>query len=77
MSALRRVDDRGVLLQVSRLGSSPELGERPELLQDERVPQDVEALELQPVGNYAVGIRWSDGHDTGIYAFERLRHLCP
>ena len=22
-------------------------------------------------------IRWSDGHSTGIYTFERLRELCP
>jgi DUF971 family protein len=29
------------------------------------------------VGNYAIGIRWSDGHETGIYSFERLRQLCP
>jgi DUF971 family protein len=27
------------------------------------------------VGRYAIGIGWSDGHDTGIYSFERLRAL--
>ena len=47
------------------------------LLQDNRVPSDVHVTELHPVGNYAVGIRWSDGHETGIYPFERLRALCP
>ena len=45
------------------------------LLQDERVPRDVRALEILPVGNYGISIRWSDGHDTGIYTFERLREL--
>ncbi len=30
---------------------------------------------MQPVGNYAYSIRFSDGHDTGIYAFELLRSL--
>ena len=32
---------------------------------------------LLPVGAYAVQIVWSDGHDTGIYTFESLRHDCP
>ena len=32
---------------------------------------------LVPVGAYAVQIVWSDGHDTGIYAFEMLRDACP
>jgi DUF971 family protein len=45
------------------------------LLQDDHVPRDVHALEILPVGNYGISIRWSDGHDTGIYTFERLRRL--
>lgn len=47
------------------------------VLQDATVPQDIRPLEIHPVGNYAIAIAWSDGHDTGIYAFERLRSLCP
>ena len=27
------------------------------------------------VGNYAVGMRWADGHDTGIYNFPMLYEL--
>jgi DUF971 family protein len=46
-------------------------------LRDESVPRDVQALEVHPVGNYGLGVRWSDGHNTGIYTFERLRQLCP
>jgi DUF971 family protein len=45
------------------------------LLRDERVPRDVRAREIHPVGNYGVAIVWSDGHDTGIYTFDRLREL--
>jgi DUF971 family protein len=30
---------------------------------------------ISPVGNYALNLRWSDGHDTGIYTFEFLRTL--
>jgi DUF971 family protein len=28
------------------------------------------------IGNYAIGIRWGDGHDTGIYPYSLLRELC-
>jgi len=37
----------------------------------------VKPLGLQLVGNYAITIQWSDGHSTGIYAFDKLRQLCP
>jgi DUF971 family protein len=32
---------------------------------------------LVPVGNYALQPTWDDGHSTGIYTWEYLRHLCP
>ena len=31
--------------------------------------------ELWAVGHYAIGMRWSDGHDTGIFTYELLRSL--
>ena len=34
-------------------------------------------LAVEPVGNYAVRINWSDGHNTGIYSYEHLRLICP
>lgn len=30
---------------------------------------------MEPVGNYAYKVIFSDGHDTGIYTFEALREL--
>jgi ATP-binding protein involved in chromosome partitioning len=39
------------------------------------VPEDVHPTRIDSVGRYAIQIRWSDGHDTGIYAFDRLREL--
>jgi DUF971 family protein len=27
------------------------------------------------VGNYAIKIEWSDGHDSGIYSFQYLREI--
>ncbi len=38
-------------------------------------PYAEDARDLFKVGNYALGIRWGDGHDTGIYSFEYLRRL--
>jgi DUF971 family protein len=37
----------------------------------------VHPVSIELVGRYAISIQWSDGHDSGIYAFERLRRLCP
>jgi len=34
--------------------------------------QDVEITRLEPVGNYALQIVFSDGHDTGIYSWDLL-----
>ena len=34
-------------------------------------------LGVEPVGNYAIRIHWSDGHSTGIYSWEHLRSICP
>ena len=34
--------------------------------------KDVEILAIEPVGNYAVLLRFSDGHDTGIYSWDLL-----
>lgn len=30
----------------------------------------------EPVGSYAIGMAWADGHRTGMYTYERLRLLC-
>ena len=30
---------------------------------------------VKPVGHYAVAIHFDDGHDSGIYTWEYLRHL--
>ena len=39
------------------------------------MPADVHPTQIRPVGRYALQIAWSDGHDSGIYPFERLREL--
>jgi DUF971 family protein len=32
--------------------------------------------EIHPVGAYAIRFKWSDGHDTGLFAWPLLRGLC-
>ncbi len=34
-----------------------------------------QAVGARLVGNYALHLQWSDGHDTGIYDFRLLRAL--
>jgi DUF971 family protein len=34
-------------------------------------------LSVEPVGSYAFRISWSDGHNSGIYSYDRLREICP
>lgn len=45
------------------------------LLSPDSVPADVAPRGIHSVGRYAIQIDWSDGHDTGIYPFARLRQL--
>lgn len=47
------------------------------LVRPEMIADDVRPVEARPVGNYALSIRWSDGHSSGIYAWDYLRGLCP
>lgn len=37
--------------------------------------QDVSVLGVEPVGSYAMKIIFDDGHDSGLYTWEYLRHL--
>ncbi len=32
--------------------------------------------DIKPVGNYALQLVFDDGHDTGIYSWDYLHHLC-
>lgn len=40
-------------------------------------PQRYALKGIQKVGSYAIQITWGDGHDTGLYAWEYLRAICP
>lgn len=37
--------------------------------------EDVTIKEIRPIGNYAIALTFSDGHDSGIYTWEFLYKL--
>lgn len=45
------------------------------MLDESRLPKDIRPVRLISVGRYAMAIHWSDGHKTGIYAYDYLRKL--
>jgi len=42
------------------------------LLDPESLPEDIRPVTLQLVGAYGLRVHWSDGHATGIFAFDWL-----
>ncbi len=47
------------------------------ILERDSVPKDLEGLKVSVVGNYALGMTFSDGHSTGLFTFTHLRKICP
>lgn len=56
-----------------RNGPPPPATALPILSAAEAAPLRIAAM--NPVGRYAYGIEFSDGHDTGIFTLESLREL--
>ncbi len=46
------------------------------LLDPATLPATITAESVALVGAYGMRVRWSDGHDTGIYGFQRLLAAC-
>ncbi|MBU6375865.1 MAG: DUF971 domain-containing protein [Bdellovibrionales bacterium] len=46
------------------------------ILKREDIAQDVRPMGVEPIGRYALQIRWSDNHATGMYHFDRLFEIC-
>jgi len=38
--------------------------------------KNVVLLRMEPTGNYALKLVFDDGHDSGLYDWKYLRHLC-
>ena len=45
------------------------------ILDDVTVPYDIKLLKVQSIGRYAAGLTFSDGHNSGIYPYEKLYNL--
>ena len=48
---------------------------REQRLRPADVKDEVRPVRIESVGRYALSIRFSDGHGTGIYTFKMLREL--
>ncbi len=46
-----------------------------QLLDPASVPDDIYPTEIHPMGNYAVAINWSDGHNSSIYPYDLIASL--
>lgn len=53
--------------------AEPEPGRLTVLSPEETRPLEVAGM--KPVGSYAYGVSFSDGHDSGIYTLEYLREI--
>jgi DUF971 family protein len=72
--SLRTVRDRCPC--ASCAGESVLLRGAPPQPQDYDTPGRYQLQGAELVGNYAVQLRWGDGHNQGIYTWEYLRELC-
>jgi DUF971 family protein len=46
-----------------------------QILDPNSIPEDISVDKMDLVGNYAVRVAWSDGHNSGLYTWQRLREL--
>ncbi|MFN0117081.1 MAG: DUF971 domain-containing protein [Elusimicrobiota bacterium] len=46
-----------------------------QLLDIKSLPPHMTLIKVELMGNYALGLHFSDGHSTGIYTFHSLRNL--
>ena len=46
-----------------------------QILDTSTISKDIKIVNLELVGSYAVRIHWSDGHNSGLYTWERLSEI--
>lgn len=46
-----------------------------QLLDPETVPSDLGLIDISLCGNYALRVRWSDTHDSGLFTWNHLRAI--
>ena len=45
------------------------------IISSDKIPLNIQVKGLRPVGRYGLAIQFSDGHNTGIFKFEKLKSL--
>lgn len=48
---------------------------RAPLLDPKTIPMDIHAEKIGTIGNYAITVDWSDGHNTGFFPYTEIREL--
>ena len=48
---------------------------RAPLLDPASIPMDIRAEKISMIGNYAILVDWSDGHNTGFFPFSLIREV--
>ena len=47
------------------------------ILDRNSIPKDVDVIDWQIQGRYAVRFNFNDGHNTGLFTYEWLKKSCP
>lgn len=55
--------------------SAPKLGKSLLKVISHTSTESLDLREVWPIGNYALGVRWGDGHDSGIFTYALLHQL--
>jgi ATP-binding protein involved in chromosome partitioning len=45
------------------------------MLDPATIPDDIKPKEIRPIGNYAIMVEWSDGHDSGLFPYRVIEEL--
>ena len=51
-----------------------EMTRRP-ILDPDSIPADIHAVSVTTIGNYAINVDWSDGHNTGFFPYKTIKGL--
>ncbi len=70
-------EERGDNFHSNPLNSDPTPPGKGSLLRvvEHSIDQQIQIEQVTAVGNYAISIKWGDGHSSGIYTFEHLHAL--
>ena len=71
-SGVERIIDPADLRRRCRCASCVDEHTGAQILKPEDVSDDVVPLSIEKMGNYAVAVQWSDGHNSSIYPYDRL-----